>query len=303
MVAAAPNSAPATSAARQAVLVVEEAQEPDHAPEHQGQAERVLPEVEGVDRDRAQQAHDPERAPPGAAAEPPGERPGGERAEDRPEHRQQEHAAVAAELEQRVRGVDHRQRGDVDPLAVDLERVVDRVEVALRVGRRGPVPDLGHERAVAGPSRGGWRACRRCRCRGCRADRSARGCTWRRPRAAPGRRRAAAATRRAGNAQRGAVDPRETDRTRPGWSTAVAGPPCPSFDATGADQHESGDRRRLAVLLGSREEARRAAPARPCPRSAARCTHHLYVSAQRAVHEGQHHPGRELLDARRRRAR
>ena len=31
-------------------------EEPDHAPEHQGQAERVLPEVEGVDRDRAQQA-------------------------------------------------------------------------------------------------------------------------------------------------------------------------------------------------------------------------------------------------------
>ena len=205
----------------EAVFVVEEAEEPDHAPEHQGEAERVLPEVEGVDRDRAQQPHDPERAPPGAAAEAAGQRPRGERAEDRPEHRQQEHGPVATQLEQRVRGVEHRQRGDVDPLAVDLERVEDRVEVTLRVGRRGPVPDLGHERHRCGPSRGAWRACRRCRSRAFRADRSGRGCTWRRSRAARG----TATSGRCNQASRHAKAARSIrgeDRTRPGWSTAVA---------------------------------------------------------------------------------
>ena len=108
----------------------------------------MLPEVEGVDRERAQQAHRPEREPTRTAPELPGEGARRERAHDRAEHREQEHRAVAAQLEQRVCGVDHRKGRDVDPLPVDLERVEDRVDVALGIRRRGPVADLGQQGAL-----------------------------------------------------------------------------------------------------------------------------------------------------------
>ena len=153
------------------------ADEGDHAPGDERHADRVLPEVEGVDGDRRRQADDPEREHPvvgrrraaaarrraaiAASTEPS---IGSSRASRSPPR------SYSGRAEQQ-----HRHGGDLDPLApvVAAERV-ERMGLALRVAARRPStarpanhdPGLGHHRR-------GWRPSPRCRCRGSRAHRAA----------------------------------------------------------------------------------------------------------------------------------
>ena len=65
----------------------------DRTPCHQAEAERVFPDVEGVDRDRSRQPDRPERDPTAVGAETPRQRARRERSEHRAEHRKQQHRA------------------------------------------------------------------------------------------------------------------------------------------------------------------------------------------------------------------
>ncbi len=84
-------------------------------------------------------------------------------------------------------------------------------------------------------------------------------------------------------------------------SAAHVRPPRRSLHATGADQHQPRNGRRRAVLPRRGEEARRGRRLVHVLDQQTHFTHHVYVSAQRAVHEGQIDPGRQLLERRRRR--
>ena len=82
IVAAAPNSAPPTKPRHAARAVVDDATNQHDAPEHAREPERVLPEVERVDRDRRGQPDRPERGQP----LPPPRRRASARAASAPEH-------------------------------------------------------------------------------------------------------------------------------------------------------------------------------------------------------------------------
>ena len=143
--AAPPNNAPPQERSAPAHAPARDVDEPHDRPQHRRQPERVLPERHRVERDRGQQAHCPERGPSRRRAAAPGERACGQRAEHAAEHREHEQRAIAAQLVQRIRRVQHRQRGDLQPRAVDVGGEPQGVQLAGRVARGRPVADIGIE--------------------------------------------------------------------------------------------------------------------------------------------------------------
>ena len=172
------------------------------------------------------------------------------------------------------------------------------MDVTLRIRGRGPVPDLGHQRAVAvhhvergelaagvGPERAA-RIVQREGARGVEREQHQAG-DERSPQPAEQRMR-----RRRGRFVASA-------RTRAGWSTAVRWTAVSVTRTRRARISMSrGNGRRLAVLPGLVQEARRRRRFVHVLDQQPRFTHHVYVSAQRSVHEGQIHPGRHFLDGR-----
>jgi len=144
----------------------------------------------------------------------------------------------------------------LDPLPVDLERVEDRVDVALRIRTLRPVPDLGDQGVVLLHHVQGGELPRTVSVPSV-------------PRGVVERDREAGVDDQQHEAgAHGTADPPETaDRSRPtrgsgrcrrpAAKAAVREPQCPSLDATSADHHESRDGGRLAVLPRRGDEARR----------------------------------------------
>src|SRR6476661_8842535 len=72
-------------------------------------------------------------------------------------------------------------------------------------------------------------------------------------------------------------------------------PPC-SLHATGANQHQARNRRRRSVLPRRSDEAGRGRRLFHVLDQQTHFTHHVYISAQWAVHEGQIDPGGDLFE-------
>ncbi len=130
-----------------------------HRPEDERESERVLPEVEGVDRGWRGESNDPERRHSIGlivATETLGESPSAKRGEQSAENRDQPRCKCTANLVDREGDEQHRQGGGIDPLAIDMRCAEHWIQRAFRICRFRPVAQVRRERtrAIHGLERG-----------------------------------------------------------------------------------------------------------------------------------------------------